>query len=68
MTQKKQAQNIGEYKAIFSAKRIILLLWPFIICSLVFLSTIFAVRNSGLVEHYYSKGIYPFIAKGFSFF
>ena len=68
MTQKKQAQNIGEYKAIFSAKKIILLLWPFFICALVFLSTIFAVRNSGLIEHYYSKGIYPFISKFFSFF
>ena len=68
MTQEKQAQNIGEDKANFSAKKFILLSWPFFICALVFLSTIFAVRHSGFVEHYYSEGIYPFIAKCFSFF
>jgi len=68
MTQEKQAHNIGKYRVIFSAKKIILLLWPFFICALVLLSTIFAIRNTGLVEHYYSEGIYPFIAKCFSFF
>ena len=36
MTQEKQAHNIGKYRVIFSAKKIILLLWPFFICALVF--------------------------------
>lgn len=68
MTQEKRMHNIGKNRGTFSAKKIILFLWPFFICILVFLSTIFATRNTGVVEHYYSKGIYPFIAKFFSSF
>jgi hypothetical protein len=41
---------------------------PFSLAAIVFLSIQFAFRNAEIVEHYYSKGIYPFIAKFFSFF
>jgi hypothetical protein len=46
--------------------RIFLKWWPFILAVLVFLSVRFAVRNPVSVEHYYSEGIYPFIAILFS--
>jgi Protein of unknown function (DUF3810) len=42
--------------------------WPFWLALLVFLSIQFAIRNPEMVEHYYSMGIYPFIAKFLSFF
>lgn len=48
-------------------RKIILAVWPFLLSSLVFLTIKFAVRNPGLVEHYYSRGIYPIFATGFSF-
>lgn len=48
--------------------RIILIAWPFVLAALVFLTVRFSVRNSRLVELYYSTGIYPFIAKLFSAF
>jgi hypothetical protein len=51
-----------------SSGKIIMLLLPFFLAALVFLSIQFAIRNSDIVEHYYSMGIYPFIAKIFSFF
>jgi hypothetical protein len=57
-----------KYKKVCSIRRIILISWPFILAALVFLIVRFAVRNSGLVERYYSEGIYPFIAKLFSSF
>ena len=41
-------------------------LWPFILALFAFLGVGFAVRRSEIVENYYSKGIYPFIAKSFS--
>jgi len=37
--------------------------WPFFISFIVFLSSRYAIRNSGLVEHFYSIRIYPFIAR-----
>jgi hypothetical protein len=40
--------------------------WPFLLAGLVLISIRFAIRNTGLVEHYYSRGIYPFIAFLFS--
>jgi len=49
-------------------RKIILTAWPFVLAALVFLSVRYAVHNSRLVELYYSKGIYPFIAKLFSGF
>ena len=63
------AMNIfGKYRWSGIVKKIILFSWPFFLAVLVFLSTKFAIRNSGLVEHYFSTGIYPFIAKLFSSF
>jgi hypothetical protein len=47
-------------------RRIILILWPFILATLVFLSVRLAIHNPGLVEIYYSESIYPLIAKSFS--
>lgn len=41
-------------------------LWPFILALLVFLGVGIAVREPRLVDHYYSHGIYPFIARSFS--
>lgn len=49
-------------------RKIIGFIWPFFLSALVFLSIKIAVGNSGFVEHYYSEGIYPFIAKYFSSF
>lgn len=42
--------------------------WPFLLGVIVFISTRFAISHSGLVEHYYSAGLYPVIAKYFSSF
>jgi hypothetical protein len=53
-------------KRIFRYHGIILNSWPFMLAILVLLSVRLAIRNPGLVELYFSKGIYPFIAKGFS--
>jgi len=53
----------------FSKKDIpkaILIIWPFILALIVFISVRYAVHNSRFVDHYYSTGIYPFIAKLFS--
>jgi len=47
-------------------RKTILITWPFILALLVFISIRYAVHNSRLVDHYYSTGIYPFIAKLFS--
>jgi len=51
-----------------SVGKIILNLCPFLLSALVFLSTKLSIRNPDWIEHYYSKGIYPFIAEFFSFF
>jgi hypothetical protein len=48
--------------------RIIVNSWPFLLAAFVFLSIQFAIRNPKIVEHYYSMGIYSFIAKFLSFF
>ena len=44
----------------------ILIIWPFVLALLVFISVRYAVHNARFVDHYYSTGIYPFIAKLFS--
>ena len=49
-------------------RKIIRMIWPFCLSALVFLCVRIASGNSGFVEHYYSKGIYPVIAKSFSSF
>jgi hypothetical protein len=49
-------------------KRILKGFWPFLLAVLVFLSTKYAISHGGVVERYYSTGIYPVIAKYFSFF
>ena len=47
-------------------RKAILIVWPFVLAILVFLSIKFSGRNAQIVENYYSTGIYPFIAKFFS--
>lgn len=47
-------------------RKIIRVSWPFVLAILVFITVRYSVRNSRLVELYYSTGIYPFIAKLFS--
>jgi len=47
-------------------RKFFLLAWPFFLAAIVFLSHIFAISHSGLVEKYYSKGFYPLIARLFS--
>ncbi len=47
-------------------RKIFVSAWPFILAGLVFLSVHIAIRNSGFVEQYYSRGVYPVIAKLFS--
>ena len=49
-------------------RKIIRIIWPFCLSALVFLSVKIASGNSGFVEHYYSEGIYPLIAKSLSAF
>jgi hypothetical protein len=49
-------------------RKYIRILWPFFIAALVFVSLKIAVRNQGMVELYYSTGLYPHIAKIFSSF
>ena len=51
-----------------TVRKILLFSWPILLAVLVLISTRFAIRNSGFVEHYYSRGIYPFIARLFSSF
>src|ERR1035437_6372178 len=46
--------------------RIISIAWPFFLVILVFLTVRFAGHNSRLVDHYYSNGVYPVIARLFS--
>jgi hypothetical protein len=47
-------------------RKIILIIWPFILALLVFVSVRYAVHNPRFVDQYYSTGVYPFIAKLFS--
>jgi len=42
--------------------RIALVAIPFFLAALVFICVGIAVRNPGLLEHYYSRGVYPLIA------
>jgi hypothetical protein len=49
-------------------RRMLLILWPYIPAILIFLLVRLAVLNPLMVERYYSKGLYPFVAKLFSFF
>src|SRR5665648_911688 len=44
-------------------RKAILISWPFALALLVFISVRYAVHNPRFVDHYYSTGIYPFIAK-----
>lgn len=55
-------------KRIVRIRKILLYSWPFIISLLVFLGTLLSIRHPGFIEHYYSNGVYPFIAKLFSSF
>ena len=61
-------QNNSKKRWIVRIRKIILYAWPFILSLFVFLSIKFSIRNPPLIEHYYSKGIYPAIAKFLSFF
>ena len=47
-------------------RRIILSGCPFLFAAITFLGVGFAVRESQPIDYYYSRGIYPFIAAGFS--
>jgi hypothetical protein len=49
-------------KRVFTIRGIVVKWWPFALASIVFLGTRLAIRDPGLAEHYYSEGIYPFIA------
>jgi hypothetical protein len=50
-------------KRIAGIRKLVINSWPFFISLLIFLSTRFSIRHAGFIEHYYSKGIYPFFAK-----
>jgi len=50
-----------------SAGKFIILVWPFLLLLIVFLSTVIAGRNADRVEKIYSNGIYPVISQIFSF-
>jgi Protein of unknown function (DUF3810) len=49
-------------------RKIFVYSWPFLLSLFVFLSTKLSIKFPGLIEHYYSNGIYPYIAKSLSFF
>jgi hypothetical protein len=51
-----------------SKKHIILVVWPFLLALIVFISVKTAVKHSGFVEVYYSQKFYPVIARLFSSF
>ena len=53
---------------IIRIRKIILNIWPFILSLLIFLTTRLSIRNPQFIEHYYSRGIYPVIAKFLSLF
>jgi len=61
-------QDTNEKIRIGEMRKIIRMIWPFCLSALVFLCVKIASGNSGFVEHYYSEGIYPLIAKSFSAF
>lgn len=48
-------------------RKVVLSVWPFVLAVIVFLTTKISIRNPGFIERYYSEGIYPIIAKFFSF-
>lgn len=52
----------------FRRSTVIAIAWPVILTILVFISVRFSIANSGFVERYYSKGLYPEIARLFSGF
>lgn len=56
--------NIRGFK--IRIRKIILIVWPFVLAGLVFVSIRLSVHNSRFIELYYSTGIYPFIARLFS--
>jgi hypothetical protein len=57
--------QIGNGNGI-NLRKIISVSWPFISALLVFLSLKIAERHPGFIDTYYSKGIYPVIARCFS--
>ncbi len=60
--------NRNIYSWSRSLKKILLKLWPYLLALLVFLTIRLAIRKPEEVEHLYSRGIYPFIAKNLSAF
>jgi hypothetical protein len=61
-------QNNNKKKGAVRIRKFILYSWPFFISMLIFISIKLFIRNPAMVEHYYSEGIYTFIAKFFSIF
>ncbi len=49
-------------------KRAVKIGWPFILALLIFCGTALAGQHPSIIEKYYSRGFYPFIATIFSFF
>ena len=62
MSKLKKRQKSGIVMRIFKVS------WPFLLGLLVFISTRYSISHSSVVERYYSKGLYPEIAKYLSFF
>jgi hypothetical protein len=52
----------------FGKKYIFIHIWPFVLALLTFVCVKFGANHPGIIEKYYTEGIYPFIAKTFSFF
>ena len=46
--------------------RMIVMVWPFILAAVAFLGVGVAIGEPKLIEAYYSNGLYPFIARSFS--
>jgi hypothetical protein len=58
----------GKNNSGVNFKKVIGISWPFLLALIVFISVRFAIRKPELIEHYYSDGVYPYIAKFLSFF
>jgi hypothetical protein len=51
------------YQKKYKIRRILVAGWPFALAFLVFLGIRMALRDPAFVDHYYSEGFYPFVAK-----
>jgi hypothetical protein len=52
----------------FKRKQHLLNIWPFILALIIFAGVKIGANNPGIIEKYYAEGLYPIIARTFSYF